>query len=146
MAPSDSIKSQCLGSFCRQGVISCLSLCNFLGLASSSSCGTEQPATLLCSAEQPAWKTASMRDVQRWLAADHVAGCSGVKRIEGAVAVLSRPLPRKEDVRPLQSKWQVAQQKNRKQKTDTTKRCAPRAGKQGGSRSAEVITAACRQC
>ena len=76
----------------------------------------EQPATSLRSAEQPDLKIASIRDVQRWLAAEHVARCSNLdaKRIREAVAVLSQRHPRMEDVRPLQSKWQVAQKKDKK--------------------------------
>jgi len=56
-------------------------------------------------------KLSSIQDVQRWLAEEPMASCSSVdmQRIREAVAVLSRPKPRKEDVRPLQSKWQVAQ-------------------------------------
>ena len=34
--------------------------------------------------------------------------------IREAVAVLSHPKPRKQDVQPLQSKWQVAQKTDRK--------------------------------
>ena len=37
-----------------------------------------------------------------------------MQRIREAVAVLLSSKPRKEDVQPLQSKWQVAQQKNKK--------------------------------
>ena len=45
-----------------------------------------------------------------------IASCSSadMQRIREAVAVLSRPQPRQEYVRPLQSKWQVAQQQKRK--------------------------------
>jgi len=61
-------------------------------------------------------KILSIRDVQRWLAEEPIASCSSadMQRIREAVAVLSAPKPRQEDVRPLQSKWQVAQQKNKK--------------------------------
>ena len=90
-------------------------------LASSSSGRAEQPASassssLLRSAEQPATpshlKILSIRDVQHWLADESIARCSSadVQRIREAAAVLSRPKPRKEDVRPLQRKWQVRQQ------------------------------------
>ena len=70
------------------------------------------------SAEQPGFQLQSIRDVQRWLAEEHIASCSGadVQRIREAVAVLSRPKPRKEDVQPLQSKWQVAQRQEDKKK------------------------------
>ena len=81
----------------------------------------EQLATSLRSAEQPAMpsplKLSSIQDVQRWLADEPMASCSSVdmQRIREVVAVLSRPKPRREDVQPLQSKWQVAQKtkKNR---------------------------------
>ena len=60
-----------------------------------------------------------------WLAEDHVASCNSAdaQRIREAVAVLSRPNPRQEDVRPLQSKWQVAQKHEKKprQLPDVTK-------------------------
>jgi len=58
----------------------------------------------------------SIRDVQRWLDKEPIAsgGSADVQRIREAVAVLSRPKPRQEDVRPLQRKWQVAQQKDKK--------------------------------
>ena len=57
-----------------------------------------------------------MRDVQRWLAEEPTVSCSSadLERIREAVAVLSHPKPRKEHVRPLQKKWQGAQQKNKK--------------------------------
>ena len=67
----------------------------------------EQSAIDSGSADQPAWKISSFHDVNRWLASDHVASCSMVERIKEAVAVLSQPHPRKEDVQALQSKWQV---------------------------------------
>ena len=85
----------------------------------SSSSSAEQPATSLRSAEQPATpshlKILSIRDVQRWLAEEPIASCSSAdaQRIREAVAVLSHPKPRQEDVRPLQSKWQVAQKKTK---------------------------------
>ena len=76
-----------------------------------------QLATPLRNAEQPATslrlKISSIRDVQRWLAEEHVASWRsvGAQRIREAVAVLAHPKPRQEDVRPLQDKWQVAQKK-----------------------------------
>ena len=95
--------------------------------ASSSSGRMEPPATVSSSssrAEQPATpsnlKIGSIRDVQRWLAEyPFVMSASGrsaeVRRIREAVAVLStHPKPRQEDVRPLQSKWNMAQLVNRK--------------------------------
>ena len=82
--------------------------------------GAEQPASRISepasSAAQPAsasstpsqLKIVSIRDVQLWLS---IAKCSSadVQRIREAAAVLSRPKPRQEDVRPLQKKWQVPQ-------------------------------------
>ena len=89
-------------------------------LASSSSGRAEQPASassssLLRSAEQPATpshlKILSIRDVQHWLADESIASCSSadVQRIREAAAVLSHPKPRQQDVRALQSEWNVAQ-------------------------------------
>ena len=53
---------------------------------------------------------------QRWLAQTSIASYSSadMQRIREAVAVLSHPKPRQEDVQPLQSKWQVAQKKKKK--------------------------------
>ena len=84
--------------------------------ASSSSGNAEQPVTSHRSAEQPDLKIASIRDVERWLATAHVASCSNVdaQRIRETVAVLLQRRPRQEDVRPPQSKWQVAQTKDKK--------------------------------
>ena len=62
-------------------------------------------------AEQPAVKFKCLKDVQRWMAeAPEVLNTSlQVAALKEAVAVLSRvPQPRKEGVRPLQSKWGVA--------------------------------------
>ena len=88
--------------------------------AASSSCSNaEQPSTSLRSAEQPATPSQvqiiSIQDVQRWLAVETVASCNSadMERIKEAAAVLSRPKPRKEEVQPLQSKWQVAPQKDK---------------------------------
>ena len=102
----------------------------FLSSAASSSSGRAEPpsspgsaeqfATSLRSAEQPATpsqlKIASIRDVQRWLAQKSIVSCSSadMQRIREAVAVLSHSKPRKEDVRPLQSKWLVAFKKDKK--------------------------------
>ena len=109
----------------------------FLSTAASSSSGgaalrsaeqpaslrsAEQPATSLRSAEQPATPShlqiLSIRDVQRWLAEEPIASCSSadMQRIREAVAVLSLPKPRQADVRPLQSKWQVARKKHNKER------------------------------
>ena len=89
----------------------------------SSSVGSaEQSATSLRSAEPPATpchvKILSIRDVQGWLAEERIASCSSadMQRIREAVAVLSSPKPRQVDVQPLQSKWQVAQQKDKKRR------------------------------
>ena len=61
-------------------------------------------------------KVLSIRDVQRWVPEEPIASCSSAdaQRIREAVAVLSRPRPKQEDVRPLQSKWQVAQKEDKK--------------------------------
>ena len=86
--------------------------------AFSSSSSAEQAATSLRSAGQLATpsrlKILCSRDDQRWLADELITSCSSadVQRIREAVAVLSHPKPRKEDVRPLQSKWQVAYKKD----------------------------------
>ena len=63
-----------------------------------------------------AMKISSIRDVQRWVDEEPIASCSSAdaQRIREAVAVLSRPKPRQEDVQPLQSKWQVARTKDKK--------------------------------
>ena len=97
---------------------------SFISSGVSSSSGSsgraEQPAVSLRSAELPASiiHISSLRDVQRWLAKEHVSNCSSadVQRIREAVTVLSHPKPKQEDVRPLQSKWQVAQQIKKKPK------------------------------
>ena len=89
---------------------------------SSSFSSAEQPTTSLGSAEQPGTrcqlKLSSIRDVQRWLAKESIASCSSadMQRIREAAAVLVHGKPRKEDVRPLQSKWRVVRQKKTKQK------------------------------
>ena len=87
-----------------------------------SSSSAEQPATSLRMTERPATpsfsKILSIRDVQRWLAEEPIESCSSadVQRIREAVAVLSRPKPRQEDVEPLQNKWQVSQKKDKKRR------------------------------
>ena len=87
------------------------------GGSAGSSRGSASPAN-----EQPATpshlKILSIRDVQRWLAEEPIASCSSadMQRIREAVAVLSHPKPRQEDVQPLQSKWQVARQKDKKKR------------------------------
>jgi hypothetical protein len=96
--------------------------------ASSSFSSAEQPSSSLRSAEQPAtpshFQILSIRDVQRWLHVETVASCSSadMERIREAAAVLSRPKPRKEEVQPLQSKWQVARLKDKK-KIDLYQKC-----------------------
>ena len=89
--------------------------------AVTSSVGSaEQPATSLGSAEPRATachlEILSIRDVQRWLAEEPIASCSSaeLQRIREAVAVLSSPKPRKEDVLPLLRNWEVAQRKDKK--------------------------------
>ena len=91
-----------------------------LDTASSSAVRVEQSSISQCSAEQPAmsplFKMSSIRDVQAWLNGERVASCSSAQaqRITEAVALLSQPKPRQEDVRPLQSKWKVPQRINNK--------------------------------
>ena len=88
--------------------------------ASSSAGRVEEASISFCSAEQPAisrlLKMSSIRDVQAWLNEEHLASCSSAEaqRIREAVALLSQPKPRQEDVRPLQCKWKVPRQKNNK--------------------------------
>ena len=73
---------------------------------------TERPATPSFS------KILSIRDVQRWLAEEPIESGSSadMQRIREAVAVLSRPKPRQEDVEPLHNKWQVAQKKDKQRR------------------------------
>ena len=83
----------------------------FISSAASSSCGKpEQPPA------PSQVQIVSIQDVQRWLAVETVASCNSadMERIKEAAAVLSRPKPRKEEVRPLQNKWQVAKKKDKK--------------------------------
>ena len=77
---------------------------------SARSSSAAQPVTLSQS------KISSMWDVQRWLAEQPIVRChsADMERLKEAAAVLSRPKPRKEDVRELQNDWQVAQKKHRK--------------------------------
>ena len=90
------------------------------GTASSSAGRVEESSISRCSAEQPAisrlLKMSSIRDVQAWLNGEHVASCSSAEaqHIREAVAVLSQPKPRQEDVEPLHSTWQVPHWKNYK--------------------------------
>ena len=58
------------------------------------------------SAEQPVVKVESVQDVRRWLATEDVINSSiDIGCVREAIAVLTKiPRPRKEDVRPLQSK------------------------------------------
>ena len=93
-----------------------------LDTAFSSAGRVEQSSISLCSAEQPVislrLKMSSIRDVQAWLNGERVASCSSAQaqRIKEAVALLSQPKPRQEDVRPLQSKWKVPREKHNKKK------------------------------
>ena len=83
----------------------------FMSSAASSSAGSAERPVRPCHL-----KISSIRDVQSWLAEEPIASSSSadVQRIREAAAVLSHPKPRQEDVRPLQSKWQVAQTKDKK--------------------------------
>ena len=85
--------------------------------ASSSSASAERPGTSTTPSNQVSITT--LRGVQLWLAQDHIATCTSAEtqRIREAVAVLSRPKPRKEDLRPLQPKWQVSQKQSKKART-----------------------------
>ena len=84
--------------------------------AISSSASAGRPGTNTALSKKLSITT--LRGVQLWLAEDHMASCTSAEtqRISEAVAVLSRPKPSQEDVRPLQPKWQVARQKNKKQR------------------------------
>ena len=76
-------------------------------IVSSSSSNVEQPAT------PSHLKILYPRVVQRWLADEPITNCNSAdaQRIRQAVAVLSRPNPRKENAQPLQIKWQVLSNK-----------------------------------
>ena len=82
----------------------------------------DRPDTEAVSAEQPGLQLQSIGDVKRWLAKEPIASCStaDTQRIREEAAVLSHRKPRQEDVQPLQNKWRVAQQKNKKNED-----CAP---------------------
>ena len=84
--------------------------------ASSSSASAERPGTSTSPSNQVSITT--LRGVQLWLAEDHIATCTSeeTQRIREAVAVLSRPKPRQEDLRPLQPKWQVSQSQSKRMK------------------------------
>ena len=88
--------------------------------AASGWSGAEQPATARPNVHESATrsysKIVSIGDVQLWLAELPIGRCGSadVRRIREAAVVLARGKPRKEDVRPLQSKWRVAQKKEKK--------------------------------
>ena len=80
--------------------------------AAPGSCGrSARRGTSTTSSTQPGITT--LNGVQLWLAEDQMASCTSAEaqRIREAVAVLSHPKPRQEDVRPLQTEWQAAQKK-----------------------------------
>ena len=85
-------------------------------VAARSASSAEQFAILPSSAAQPG--LSSIPDVQRWLAQEPIVSCNSavVQRVRKAVAVLSQPKPRQEDVQPLQYEWRVAQKSNKKRK------------------------------
>ena len=85
-------------------------------VAARSASSAEQSAILPSSAAQPG--LSSIPDVQRWLAQEPIVNCNSavVQRVRKAVAVLSQPKPRQEDVQPLQCEWRVAQKSNKKRK------------------------------
>ena len=76
----------------------------------------DRPDTEAVSAEQPGLQLQSIGDVKRWLAKEPIASCSSadMQRIREAAAVLVHGKPRQEDVQPLQSKWRVARERNKK--------------------------------
>ena len=118
-------------------------------IASSSAGRVEESSISRCSAEQPAisrlLKMSSIRDVQAWLNGEHVTSCSSAaaQQIREAVAVLSQPKPRQEDVESLQSKWKVPRRKNNK---DAASRYNKKPGDQSNCSSADVTTATSKQC
>ena len=64
----------------------------------------------LGSAEQPVVQFTCLKDVRRWMVTPEVLSSSlDVNALKEALTVLARvPKPRQEEVRPLQSKWDVA--------------------------------------
>ena len=78
----------------------------------------DRPDAEAVSVEQPGLQLQSIGDVKRWLAKEPIASCStaDMQRIREAAAVLSHKKPKQEDVEPLQSKWGVAQKKNKKRR------------------------------
>ena len=72
--------------------------------APSSSASAERPGTSTTPSKQLSITT--LRGVQLWLAEDHIASCASAEtqRIREAVAALSRPKPKQEDLQPLQGK------------------------------------------
>ena len=124
--------------------------------APSSSGSAAQPVTTAApgSCGSSAWRGTSttsskqlgittMHGVQLWLAEDYIASCTSAEaqRIREAVAVLSRPNPRKEEARPLQTKWQVAQKQSA-----TAVRRHRRVPGQSHQSSSKVTTGASKQC
>ena len=90
--------------------------------ASSSSGSAAQPVPATSnsdSAAQPLWNIERLRDVERWLSAEHVISSSiDTRDIQEAVAILSaKPKPRQEDVGKIQSKWKIAQKKSKAQQS-----------------------------
>ena len=80
--------------------------------ASSSSGSAAQPVPATSnsdSAAQSLWNIEHLRDVERWLSAEHVISSSiDTRDIREAVAILSaKPKPRQEIVRPAQNKWKI---------------------------------------
>ena len=99
---------------------------------SSSSCSAARPAARAApssssSAEWPATSTTvsnqvsitSIRHVRLWLAEDHIVACTSaeIKRIREAVAVLSCPKPKQQDLEPLRPKWEVSRMQGRKRRS-----------------------------
>ena len=83
--------------------------------ASSSSGSAAQPVLASSNSDsvaQPFWNIERLRDVERWLSAEHVISSNiDTRDIQDAVAILSaKPKPRKESVSPVQNKWKIPQQ------------------------------------
>ena len=83
--------------------------------ASSSSGSAAQPVPTTSNSEsaaQPLWNIERLRDVERWLSAEHVISSSiDTRHIREAVAILSaKPKPTWDDVRRVQNKWKIPQQ------------------------------------
>ena len=73
-------------------------------------------------------KISSIRDLQGWLAQEPMKSCrsSDAERIRQLAAVLLRPKPRQQDLRPFHSEWQVSRwQDGCKKRSDKQPRLLP---------------------